>query len=102
MEWSNALLEVFHALSERFRVIVTFDHCTGIGLKARPRLCECCRQSQAGVVRNSRNKIHQAWEPHFSQALYTRRMDIGATAADAKLQSFPLFTLPDQRSISVK
>ena len=38
-----------------------------------PRLCECCRQSQAGVVSNSLNKIHQAWGPPFSQALYTRR-----------------------------
>ena len=35
-----------------------------------PRLCECCRQSQAEVISKSRNKIHQTWGPPFTQALY--------------------------------
>ena len=30
-------------------------------LKGGPRLRECCRQSQAEVVSNSRNKIHKTW-----------------------------------------
>ena len=34
------------------------------------RLCECCKQSQAEVVNNSRNKIHQTWGPPFRRALY--------------------------------
>ena len=44
---------------------------TELGLKVVPRLHECCRQSQAEVVSNSRNKIHQILEPHFSRALYS-------------------------------
>ena len=35
-----------------------------------PRLCEC-RQSQAKVVSNSRNKIHQTWGLPFTRALYS-------------------------------
>ena len=33
---------------------------------------ECCRQVEAEVVSNSRNKIHQTWGPPFSQALYVQ------------------------------
>ena len=36
-------------------------------IKAGPRLRECCRQGQAQVVSNGRNKIHQTWEKQFSQ-----------------------------------
>ena len=43
---------------------------TGLGKKVVPRLCECCRQSQAEVVSKSSNKIHQTWGPPFSQTLY--------------------------------
>ena len=32
--------------------------------KAGPRLQECCRQVEAEVVSNCRNKIHQTWIPH--------------------------------------
>ena len=46
------------------------DNHTGLGLKVVPRLCECCRQSQAEVVSKSSNKIHQTWGPPFNQALY--------------------------------
>ena len=35
-----------------------------------PRLCECCRQGQAEVVSNSRNKIHQTWRLPFYRSLY--------------------------------
>ena len=42
---------------------------TGLGKKASARLCECCRQAQAGVVSNSTNKIHQTWPRPFSRAL---------------------------------
>ena len=42
---------------------------TGLGQEVVPRLCECCRQSQAEVVRKSINKIHQTCGPPFSQAL---------------------------------
>ena len=31
---------------------------------------ECCRQSQAEVVSNSSNRIHQTWGPPFSRALH--------------------------------
>ena len=47
---------------------------------------ECCRQSQAEVVSNSRNKIHQTWGPPFSRALYfparvgSGRMRVGVRA----------------------
>ena len=34
---------------------------TGLGLKVVPRLRECCSQSQAEVVSNSRNIIHKTW-----------------------------------------
>ena len=47
-----------------------FAQCTGLGLKASARLCECCRQARAGVVSNSTNKIHQTWPKPFSRALY--------------------------------
>ena len=43
---------------------------TGLGKKAVPRLREWCRQSQAEVVSNSRNKIHQTWGPPIIWALY--------------------------------
>ena len=33
------------------------------GLKKGPRLREYCRQFEAEVVSNSRNKIHQTWQP---------------------------------------
>ena len=36
---------------------------TGLGKKAGPRLCECCRQGQAKVIRYSRNKVQQTWGP---------------------------------------
>ena len=35
---------------------------TGLCKKAGPRLRDCCRQGQAEVVSNSKNKIHQTWE----------------------------------------
>ena len=49
-------------------------------------LRECCRQSQAEVVSNSRKKIHQTWGPPFSRALYfparvgSGRMRVGVRA----------------------
>ena len=43
---------------------------TGLDYKAVPRLQECCRLVETGVVSNSRNKIHQTWERLFSRALY--------------------------------
>ena len=61
-------------LAERDRWSPTFSLlsciCAGHGLKVVPRLRECCRQSQAEVVSNSRNTIHQTWGPLFSRALY--------------------------------
>ena len=42
---------------------------TGVGQKASARFCECCGQAQAGVVSNSRDKIHQTWPKPFSRAL---------------------------------
>ena len=46
-----------------------------------PRLRECCRQGQAEVVSDSRNKIHQTWGPPFSRALYIfmpeRKLTVG-------------------------
>ena len=44
----------------------TFPSSTGFGQKVVPRLCECCRQNQAEVVSNSRNKLHQTWPKPFS------------------------------------
>ena len=38
----------------------------GIGYKVVPRLRECCRQVEAEVVSNSRNRIHQTWGLPFS------------------------------------
>ena len=35
-----------------------------------PRLRECCRQVEAEVGSNSRNKIHKTWEQPYSAALY--------------------------------
>ena len=32
---------------------------------------ECCRQVEAGVISNSRNKIHQTWYINFSRSLYS-------------------------------
>ena len=32
---------------------------------------EYCRQSQAEVARNNRNKAHQSWGPAFNQALWS-------------------------------
>ena len=37
--------------------------CTGLQYEAGPRLGECCRQVEAEVVGDSRNKIHQSWGP---------------------------------------
>ena len=34
-----------------------------------PRLRECCRQSHAEVVSNSKKKIHHTWGPPFSRTL---------------------------------
>ena len=46
--------------------------CTGYLYKAIRRLRECCRQVEAEVVSNSRNKIHQTWERPFRDSLYKR------------------------------
>ena len=35
---------------------------TGLDYKAVPSLRECCRQVEAEVVSNSRDKIHQTWQ----------------------------------------
>ena len=43
---------------------------TGLGWNVIPRLRECCRQVEAEVVSNSKNKIHQTWGPPFRRALY--------------------------------
>ena len=43
---------------------------TGLHFQAVPRLPECCRQAEAEVICNSRNKIHQTWEQPYSEALY--------------------------------
>ena len=40
---------------------------TGLGSKVVPRLRECCRQSHAEVVRNSRKTIHHILGPPFRQ-----------------------------------
>ena len=72
--------------------LVTFDgmgrprasrEITGLGQKVVPRLRECCRQSQAEVVSNSRNKIHQTWGPGppFSRALYVTGLKSGPQVA---------------------
>ena len=37
---------------------------TGLGFKVGPRFGECCRQVEAEVICNSRNKIHRTW-PNF-------------------------------------
>ena len=37
-------------------------------LKGGPRLRECCRQGQAELVSNSRNKVHRTWGLHFNRA----------------------------------
>ena len=47
--------------------------CTMLHYKGVPRLQECCRQFEADMVRNSRNKIHQTWERPYTEALYTAR-----------------------------
>ena len=39
-------------------------------VQASARLREWCRQAQAEVVSNSRNKIHATWGPLFSPVLY--------------------------------
>ena len=47
-----------------FGVVTFYSLGQGIfraGLKALARLRECCRQAQAEVVSNSKNKIHQTW-----------------------------------------
>ena len=44
--------------------------CTRLDYKADLRLQECCRQVEAEVVSNGRNKVHQTWERPCSQALY--------------------------------
>ena len=45
-------------------------HLSADGLKTVPRLREFFRQVEAGVVSNSRNKLHQTWRPFFSPPLY--------------------------------
>ena len=39
---------------------------TVVQYKGATRLRECCRQCQAEVVSNSRDKTHQTWGPLFS------------------------------------
>ena len=46
------------------------DCSTEIGYIRCSRLRECCRQVEAEVVSNNRNKIHQTWSIDFSQSLY--------------------------------
>ena len=46
-------------------------HNAGNIYEAVPRSQECCRQVEAEVVRNSRNKIHQTWEQPFRGSQYS-------------------------------
>ena len=43
---------------------------TGLQYKAGLWLRECCRQVEAEVLSNSRNKIHQTWCLPYTRALY--------------------------------
>ena len=40
---------------------------TGMGKKVVPRLCECCRQSQAGMISKGRNKITKPGDRLYAQ-----------------------------------
>ena len=66
-------------------------------LKALARLRECCRQAQAGVVSNSKNKIHQTWQEPFSRALYfwcdisNQGADASSRACETRFRMEPLF-----------
>ena len=52
--------------------------CRELCKKVVPRLRECCRQNQAEVVSNSRNKIHQTWVQPNSIALYCNDVHVQA------------------------
>ena len=48
---------------------VLTTHCTEIGLSLGTWFRECCRQVEADVVSNSRNKLHETWVRNFSRSL---------------------------------
>ena len=50
---------------------------TGLSKKVVPRLRECCRQAQAEVISNSKDKIHQTWDPYYSPLLHRARLKGG-------------------------
>ena len=54
-----------------------------------PRLCECCRQSQAEVVSKSSN---QTWGLSFSRALYVSAVRGRDGLASSKMDFIPLGT----------
>ena len=63
------LLPKFHTLSSPSLVLFQYCQNTGLDYRAVPILRKCCRQVEAEVVSNSRNKVHQTWECHYSPAL---------------------------------
>ena len=48
---------------------------TGLYYKAVSRLRECCRQVEAEVIINSRNKLLRTWARPYSGALYVATVD---------------------------
>ena len=68
-ENASVLDPMFHVLEEEDRLRQTREQSIcdvrsvqGSAKRLVPRLRECCRQGQAEVVSNSRNRIYQTWK----------------------------------------